>query len=77
MSYDMVNNDITGIPAYSDTGYSDTPVTVAFLTVPKWPFYMKNDVVTVILAYSDTFCSSRGCHCKRGCLYHFLSILPV
>ena len=27
--------DITDIPAYSDTGYSGTPVTVIVLTVPN------------------------------------------
>ena len=31
--------------------------------------YIRNDVVRVTLAYSDTFCWSQGCHCKRGCLY--------
>ena len=31
----------TDFPAYSDTGYSDTPVTVTVLTVPKWPFIYK------------------------------------
>ena len=28
----------TDFPAYSDTGYSDTPVTVTVLACPKWPF---------------------------------------
>ena len=28
----------TDFPAYSDTGFSDIPVTVAVLTGPKWPF---------------------------------------
>ena len=27
----------TDIPAYSDTGYSDTSLTVTVLTFPKWP----------------------------------------
>ena len=32
----------TDIPAYSDTVYSDTPLTVAVCRVPKYPFiYMK------------------------------------
>ena len=29
-------------PAYSDTGYSDTPITVTVLTVPNWPFIHQN-----------------------------------
>ena len=40
-------NDITDIPAYSDTVYSDTPPTVTVLTDPNWPFLYKKDVVTV------------------------------
>ena len=31
-------NHGTDFPAYSDTGYSDTPLTVTFLTGPKWHF---------------------------------------
>ena len=38
---------ITDFPAYSDTVYSDTPLTVTVLTVPNWPFLYKKDVVTV------------------------------
>jgi len=30
--------DCTDIPAYSDTGYCDTPLTVTVFTGPKWPF---------------------------------------
>ena len=60
---------ITDFPAYRDTGYSDTPLTVTVLTFPKWPFIYQNYVVRVTLAYSDTFLLSRGCHCKRGRLY--------
>ena len=56
----------TDFPAYSDTGYSDTPLSVTFLTCPKWPVIYKNHVVTVTLAYSDTYLLSRGCHCKQG-----------
>ena len=38
--------------------------------------YTNNDVVRVTLAYCDTFRWSRGCHCKRGCLYYQLSLTP-
>ena len=37
----------TDFPAYSDTGYSDTPLTVTVLTVPNWSFIYKKDVVRV------------------------------
>ena len=57
----------TDFPAYSDTGYCDFPLTVTVLTDDL--SYIKNDVVTVTLAYSDTFLLSGGCHCKRGRLY--------
>ena len=36
----------TDIPAYSDTGYSDTPLTVTLLAIPK-PFYNKIYLVTL------------------------------
>ena len=39
--------DDTDFPAYSDTVYSDTPLTVTVLTVPNWPFVYKKDMVTV------------------------------
>ena len=58
--------DATDFPAYSNSGYSDTPVIGTVLTGPKWPFIYKDGVVRVTLAYSDTFLLSRGCHCKRG-----------
>ena len=35
-------------PAYSDTGYSDTPLTMTVLTCHKWPVIY--DVGTVTLA---------------------------
>ena len=63
------NKGSTDFPAYCDTGKSDTPVTVTVLSVPNLPFVYQKDVVGVTLAYSDTFLSSRGCHCKRGLLY--------
>ena len=34
VTYPKVTKDF---PAYSDTGYSDTPVRVTVLTDPKWP----------------------------------------
>ena len=37
----------TDLPAYSDTVYSDTPLTLTVLAVPNWPFIYKTDVVTV------------------------------
>ena len=30
-------NTESDFPAYIGTGYSDTPLTVTILTVPKWP----------------------------------------
>ena len=30
--------DATDFPAYSNSGYSDTPVIGTVLTGPKWPF---------------------------------------
>ena len=60
----------TDFLAYSDTGYSDSPVTVTVLIVSKMAFIYKNDAIRVTLAFSVTFLSSRGCHCSRGGLYH-------
>ena len=34
----LLGSQTTDFPAYSDTGNSDTPVTVTGLTVPNWPF---------------------------------------
>ena len=62
------------------TPLQTSPVTVTPVTVTPcvqcqfWQFinsgsYTENDVVTVTLAYSDTFLLSRGCHCKRVRLY--------
>ena len=62
----------TDFPAYSDTGYSDTPVTVTVWQFPNGLLYIKNDAVIVTLAYSDTFLSSRRCNCERGYLYSIL-----
>ena len=58
----------TDYPAYSDTGYNDTPVTVTVLAVPKIWIVSKTLLLRVTI-YSDTFPSSQGCHCKRGSLY--------
>ena len=33
----MIRQVFTDFPAYSDTGYSDTPLAVTVLTCPKWP----------------------------------------
>ena len=33
--------DNTDFPAYSDTGNSETPVTVTVLSCPNWPFIYK------------------------------------
>ena len=43
-----------------------TPVTVTVLVSPQLPKSVT--VRKVISAYSDTFPSSRGCHCNRVCL---------
>ena len=43
-----------------------------FWHVPNDWFVTKLPLVTVTLAYSDTFPMSRGCHCKRGILYCFI-----
>ena len=43
MSGHNLDNHNTDFPAYSDTGYIDTPVTVTVLTVPNWPFIYKQD----------------------------------
>ena len=54
-----------------------SPLTVTLVTVTprlQWQFYqvpnglsyIKDGVVRVTLAYSDTFLLSQGCHCKRG-----------
>ena len=39
----------TDFPAYSDTVFSDTPLTVTVLTVPNWSFLYKKRC-----GYSDT-----------------------
>ena len=58
----------TDLPAYSDTVYSDTPLTVTL-------FACTSQMIGLLLnylwlqwqsGYSDTFPMSRGCHCKRG-----------
>ena len=43
----LTHQSNTDFPAYSDTGYSDNPVTVTVLTCPKWPLMYEKDVVTV------------------------------
>ena len=65
------DDGVTDFPSYSDTGYSDTLVSVTVFAFPNSQFVYKNHLVTVTLAYSDTFPLSRGCHCKRGRLYLF------
>ena len=38
LNYPSYPDSFTDFPAYSDTGYIDTPVTVTVLTVPNWSF---------------------------------------
>lgn len=47
----LIKKQDTDFPAYSDTGYNDTPLTVTVLTcpTPKWPFIYKK-----LCGYSDT-----------------------
>ena len=47
-----------------------------FWRVPNGLSYIKDGVVRVTLAYSDTFLLSWGCHCKRGRLYPSFSEWP-
>ena len=49
MVFLKINIECTDLPAYSDIGHSDTPVTVTVFTRPNWPFIYKTDV-----CYSDT-----------------------
>ena len=54
------------------TAYSD-----AVMTVPKWPFIHKKDVVRVTVGYSDIFPMSQGCHCNRLDLYKIRATIFV
>ena len=47
---------ITGLPAFSDTGYSDTLPTVTVLAIPK---PLQWSAVTVTVGYSDSFGNPR------------------
>ena len=67
----ITGENLIDFPAYSDTALvTVTPrLQWQFWQFPNGLLYIRNDVVRVTLAYSDTCCWSRGCHCKRGCLY--------
>ena len=62
----------TGLPADSDTGYSDILLTVTLFGSKKGSPYTENPGYKWPSAYSDTFWSSQHCHCKREGLYLFL-----